>query len=89
MQPTKASTDWTTASGRGFNKAMALNKDKVFTYNQMVSAITESSISHRLPSLIIQDLQLTEIDVEIDMSNIYAVPEPKLDSEGCLILKRK
>jgi len=48
-----------------FNKAMELNKGKVFTYNQMVSAITESSISHRLPSLIIQDLQPTEIDVEI------------------------
>lgn len=39
--------------------------DKKFTYNQMVSAITESSISHRLPSLIIQDLQQTEWDVVI------------------------
>jgi len=72
----------------GFNKAMELNKGKVFTYNQMVSAITESSISHRLLSLIIQDLQPTEIEVEIDMSNIYAVPEPKIDSEGNLILKK-
>ncbi len=39
---------------------------------------------------LIQSLQQpTEIEVEIDMSNIYAVPEPKIDSEGCLILKRK
>ena len=78
----------------GFNKAMELNKDKLFTYNQMVSAITESSISLRLPSLIIQDLQSTEIDVEIVTESIGIgdkyTPEPKplLDSEGCLILKK-
>ena len=86
----------------GFNKAMELNKDKVFTYNQMVSAITESSISHRLPSLIIQDLQPTEIEVEIVMERSKFIVDksqrdnvsngfnyrPKLDSSGNLILKK-
>ena len=85
----------------GFNKAMELNKDKLFTYNQMVSAITESSISLRLPSLIIQDLQSTEIEVEIEMECLdincdgvnrkgICIPgdKPKMDSEGNLILKK-
>ena len=85
----------------GFQKALEIFGDKKFTNNQMVSAITESSISHRLPSLIIQDLQQTEWDVEIVMENKpykYLVTigevttsklEPKLDSDNCIILKRK
>ena len=85
----------------GFQKALEILGDKKFTNNQMVSAITESSISHRLPSLIIQDLQQTEWDVEIVMENKpykYLVTigevttsklEPKLDSDNCIILKRK
>ena len=85
----------------GFQKALELLGDKKFTYNQMVSAITESSISHRLPSLIIQDLQQTEWDVEIEttcdgLQTGLCMPEicdcniiPKLDEKGQLILKIK
>ena len=40
----------------------------------------------------IQSLQQTEWDVEIVMDicgdKVYAVPEPALDADGCLILKR-
>lgn len=84
----------------GFQKALSILGDKKFTYNQMVSAITESSISHRLPSLIIQELQQTEWDVEIveeddkdvlvdDVKEFLSElgDNPKLDADGCLILK--
>jgi hypothetical protein len=81
---------------QGFNKAMELYKDKVFTLEDMKRAIFNfanydyqnmSELEGRDKA--IQSLQQpTEIEVEIDMSNIYAVPEPKLDSEGCLILKK-
>ena len=43
--------------------------------------------------VLIQSLQKTEWDVEIVMDicgdKVYAVPEPVLDENGCLILKRK
>jgi hypothetical protein len=78
----------------GFQKALSILGDKKFTYNQMVSAITESSISHRLPSLIIQDLQQTEWDVIIKMRPASLVYKSnlvieELDADGCIILKRK
>ena len=89
---------------KGLQKALEILGDKKFTYNQMVSAITESSISHRLPSLIIQDLQQTEWDVEIVMACVIGCEnlilngenslccgnkKPKLDADNNLILKRK
>ena len=85
----------------GFQKALEILGDNKFTYNQMVSAITESSISHRLPSLIIQDLQQTEWDVIVETTcdglvTGLCIPEvcdcniiPKLDEKGQLILKIK
>jgi hypothetical protein len=106
---------------KGFNKAMELNKDKVFTLedmklmfefgyrkNNLIETTFESALNF------IQSLQQpTEMEVEIEMewkpkSNYcYACGEggkymetpcdhkndcehfqPKLDSEGCLILKK-
>ena len=102
----------------GFNKAMELNKDKVFTEEDIKKAIvwahdksTEGVYLSRLPvDEFIQYLQQpTEIEVEIEMETkkqlvngyrnqpdnvIGFVAEyenilvPKLDSEGCLILKK-
>jgi hypothetical protein len=102
----------------GFNKAMELNKDKVFSLEDIKKAIvwahdksTEGVYLSRLPvDEFIQSLQQpTEIEVEIEMEEtiilkarsiqfstqraINAVkkewfPKPKLDSEGCLTLKK-
>jgi hypothetical protein len=81
----------------GFNKAMELNKDKVFTLSDISYAISFSG--KMKPSEIVRNLlqQPTEIEVEIEMEleidtskligAIYG-HKPKLDSEGCLILKR-
>jgi len=93
----------------GFIAAMALNKDKLFTLEDMIRMSefvkiitqTEPHITiKKLVSSYVQSLQQpTEIDVEIVMeekSYSYLVTigevkttrlEPKLDSEGCLILK--
>jgi hypothetical protein len=96
----------------GFNKAMELNKDKVFTLedmklmfefgyrkNNLIETTFESALNF------IQSIQQpTEIEVEIVMSPCYyddslggfstsytegkPIEEPKLDKDGCLILKR-
>jgi hypothetical protein len=107
----------------GFNKAMELNKDKVFTLEDMKKAINlayvigksddtyqecEKFVCEQLQSI----QQPTEIEVTIEMEclvsgsfqiidfsidpiktsgevDLGCVEErPKLDSEGCLILKR-
>jgi hypothetical protein len=95
-----------------FLKAMELNKDKVFTVEDMIEAMTlnrknlwsqEEVIAHFTK-------QPTEIEVEIVMEKVVDETKmigvvkgvkgsgdkittyksvPKLDSEGCLILKRK
>ena len=84
---------------RGFNKAMKLNKDKVFTRENMIWArdsgytnfMTEEMFFDKLD---MHNQQPTEIEVEIVMESIgigdkYTPdPKPKLDSEGCLILKK-
>jgi hypothetical protein len=90
----------------GFNKAMELNKNKLFTLDDMREAIAESWNScednedgetfTQCFNRIIQSLQQPkEIEVEIVMDKIPAdlAPGgwdvfPKLDSQGCLILKR-
>ncbi len=94
----------------GFNKAMELNKDKVFTLEDMRRAIVMSATSDIdfLPDRcddIIQSLQRpTEIEVEIEMEDTKEVDnhiwdgsndgeliwkkQPKLDSDGNLILKK-
>ncbi len=87
----------------GFNKAMELNKDKVFTLEQAVE-IAKILISNpyeksgktaqELVDAYIQSLQQpTEIEVEIVMYTKRRrkhLPErvPLPDSEGCLILKK-
>lgn len=90
----------------GFLKAMELNKDKLFTVEDLDNfrkfQIQEQNFSKSCLDVWLKSLQQpTEIDVEIVMeekSYSYLVTigevkttrlEPKLDSEGCLILKNK
>jgi hypothetical protein len=91
----------------GFNKAMELNKDKVFTESDVRNAI-EYGIQSALQTIsgvtstqsILDNFiqQPTEIEVVIEMEDVIQLKKrvggitnmgkPKLDSEGCLILKR-
>jgi hypothetical protein len=87
----------------GFNKAIELNKDKLFTVEDMKKAIlwahdksTEGVYLSRLPvDEFIQSLQQsTEIEVEIEVllterDGGVVIETPKLDKDGCLILKIK
>jgi hypothetical protein len=89
---------------KGFNKAMELNKDKVFTLEDMEKAIdvcielmnNKGSEFRTHKQTIIQSLQQpTEIEVEIEVApkeNKDLVPlwtyENKLDSNGNLILRK-
>jgi hypothetical protein len=92
----------------GFNKAMELNKDKVFTLEDMRNAMdwimTQYFEFHEQPTIgrreqYLESLQQpTEIEVEIEMEDVIQLKKraggitnmglPKLDSEGCLILKK-
>jgi hypothetical protein len=94
----------------GFNKAMELNKDKVFTLEDIKRAIQfgkgmELWKEEEQINKFIQSIQPpTEIEVEIIMSPCYydtslggfstsytegkPIEEPKLDKNGCLILKK-
>ena len=97
----------------GFQKAMELNKDKVFTLEDMRKAFNKGHAvgvylmdykNEEVWNEFIKPIQQpTEIEVEIEMEcNIGCVnfvfngensrccgdKTPKLDSEGCLILKR-
>jgi hypothetical protein len=83
----------------GFNKAMELNKDKLFTRENMIWArdsgytnfMTEEMFFDKLD---MHNQQPTEIDVEIvmegfaDDEGIYCGERQKLDSEGQLIIKK-
>jgi hypothetical protein len=96
----------TRAYKAGFNKAMELNKDKVFTLEDMRNAMdwimTQYFEFHEQPTIgrreqYLESIQQpTEIEVEIvtvpalsNNGNVYYGDIPKLDSEGCLILKIK
>jgi hypothetical protein len=85
----------------GFNKAMELNKDKLFTLHDMKEAYGRGFLQQGIKSFnsLIQSLQQpTEIEVRIAMGcslpNGCAEPEiectcepiPSLDENGCLIL---
>jgi hypothetical protein len=93
----------------GVNKAMELNKDKLFTLEDMRKAFelgydasADTYMTERKEKefeILIQ--QPTEIDVEIEMEKyVKYVPKtlitiyptggvrPKLDSNGCIILKK-
>jgi hypothetical protein len=94
----------------GFNKAMELNKDKLFTVEDMLNMYNQafdigynfghesgdSKIGNIDFNEALQSLQQpTEIEVEIVMDKIPAdlAPGgwdvfPKLDKEGCIILRR-
>jgi hypothetical protein len=103
----------------GFNKRAELNKDKVFSEEQMFRMfLFGHSLSEAIKRGVIEDKpvgeifddrikfiqQPKEIDVEIVMSPCYydtslggfstsytegkPIEEPKLDKDGCLILKR-
>jgi len=92
----------------GFNKAMELNKDKVFTLEELRYAFytgmkhgSEGGImfGKALADEYVQSIQQpTEIEVEIEVTKSddiksvekdwYKIGEPKLDENGCLILKR-
>lgn len=96
---------------QGFNKAIELNKDKLFTIEDMRKALITMQVSHNVIRTtedreeLIQSLrQPTEIDVEVvyqraccsdnhtcgdeDNCMICTQTYPKLDADGCLILKR-
>jgi hypothetical protein len=87
----------------GFNKAMELNKDKVFTEQNLREAYSRGILGgDSVVDRYIKALQPTEIEVEIEMEsmNIDEIREqgkgflhgntkkPKLDENGCLILKK-
>jgi len=80
----------------GFNKAIELNKDKVFTFEDMRKAYVEGYLDEHSFEVVIQYLQQPkQIKVEIEMEDKIALDgqtiigkEPKLDSEGCLILTK-
>jgi hypothetical protein len=97
---------------RGFNKAMELNKDKVFTLEDIKMAMrivfdwsegdnhSECTSLNELLDKFQSIQQPTEIEVEVEMeeefifdpamgiSQGYYSEKPKLDSNGCLILKK-
>jgi hypothetical protein len=87
---------------KGFNKAMELNKDKKFTEVDMIKFADavyklrkENQVFEGMPELLQSLQQPIEIEVEIEMDRIPAdlAPGgwdvfPKLDSHGCIILKR-
>jgi hypothetical protein len=89
---------------KGFQKALELMSDKKFSEEDVRRALSAGlSIGYGRQFEIenkqieinsyMKSLQQTEWDVEVEMDicgdKVYAVPEPKLDENGCLILKRK
>ncbi len=84
----------------GFNKAMELTKDKLFTMEDVDKIFTCGKLyqdsknkAYSFQNVLNKLRQPTEIEVEIEMDicgdKVYAVPEPKLDEDGCLILTKK
>lgn len=87
---------------KGFNKAMDLNKDKKFTLDDIRNAVyTGVKIGRGTPFIVpatdeyIESLQQTEWDVNIEMETPPTTyghsgwhEQPKLDTDGCLILKK-
>jgi hypothetical protein len=83
-------------------KLVDLRKYKLFTVEDVKKAFNagwvqrhnEEGSHYKNMEILIQSLQQpTEIEVEIEMDicgdKVYAVPEPKLNENGCLILKKK
>ena len=82
----------------GFQNALDLNNTKLYTLEDMINcwnkALTFQDNKETLGEYI-QSLQQTEWDVEIEMEEVAIgdkytpEPKPKLDADGCLILKLK
>jgi hypothetical protein len=82
----------------GFNKSMELNKDKLFTVDQLNKAYyrMENRFKNEPFEVFLEHIQQPkEIEVEVVMDKIPAdlAPGgwdvfPRLDKEGCIILKR-
>jgi hypothetical protein len=88
----------TRAYKAGFQKAMELNKDKLFTLEDMINCWNKAlkfQVLRQTFGEYIQSIQQpTEIEVMIEMEEYPELPyykgsQPKLDSQGCLILKIK
>ena len=81
----------------GFQKALELMGDKKFSEDDMKEAYSRGFSQKGIKSfnLLVQSLQQTEWDVEIETvpalsnnGNVYYGDIPKKDEDGCLILKR-
>jgi hypothetical protein len=86
----------TRAYKAGLQKAMELNKDKLFTLEDMMNcwnkALKFQDHKQTFGEYIQSIQQPTEIEVMIEMEEYPELPyykgsQPKLDSQGCLILK--
>jgi len=77
---------------KGFNKAMELNKNKMFSFKDIQDFINNENPSQYPYIAVNLERKLNEWDVEIltDIcgDKVYAVPEYVLDEEGYLILKK-
>jgi hypothetical protein len=85
----------------GFKKALELLEDKKFSEKDIEFAWVEGELGIHSHKHVLNSLQQTEWDVEIEMECLdpncdgidkkgVCIPgdKPKLDSEGCLILKK-
>ena len=78
---------------RGFQKAMEILGDKKFSEEDVISMIEKSRETGLTAQFLMLTKQQTEWDVEIVMEDSLLLSNPpqsipKLDSDGCLILKR-
>ena len=83
---------------KGFQKAIEILGDKKFSEDDMKEAYSRGFLQQGIKSFnsLIQSLQQTEWDVEIVMDSWFknghdgkiVDTNPKLDADGCLILKR-
>ena len=80
----------------GFEKSIELNKNKLFTLEDMMNCWNKALTFQDHKELFghhIQSLKQSEWDVEIDVlmterEGGVVIETPKLDADGCLILKR-
>ena len=82
---------------KGFQKAIEILGDKKFSEDDMKEAYSRGFLQQGIKSFnsLIQSLQQTEFEVEIVMGDPIGISDkytpdtkPKLDENGCLILKR-
>ncbi len=80
---------------KGFQKALELMGDKKFSEEDIKQTLylktgfDKNGFSfYKSDEEIIQSLQQTEWEVEVEMDILNEYDKPKLDTDGCLILKR-